>query len=74
MAAQRSLFEIIQCTFQNNSLKNMEKIFAISLLVSGIIRDCVFLNQTGETDGFFILVENAVFNIIFKVSLNYYIL
>ena len=48
----------------------MEKMFAVSLLVSGIIRDCVFLNQTGENDGFFMLVENAVLSVIFQVSLN----
>ena len=52
----------------DNKLKNDAKIFSISLLATGKIRDCLFLNQTGENDGFFLLVENALLEINIQVN------
>jgi len=69
IASQRCTFEISQTIFKDNQFKANAKMFLISLLASGVIRDCSFVNQTGEADGFLLNVFNTLLTLFFEVIL-----
>ena len=59
-ASQRCTFEVSQNIFSNSELKGEAKLFSISLLGKGFISNCLFLNISGEEDGFFVTIFNTL--------------
>ena len=68
-ASERVIFDIIGSIFKNNILVGDAVTFSISLLASGSITNCFFLNQSGVVDGHLLLLFNTLETINFEVNL-----
>ena len=67
-ASQRCTFEIFQTVFSENVFELDSKAFTLSLLASGFITQCSFINQIGYSNGFLVTIFNTLSTITFDVN------
>lgn len=64
---ERATFEILSNMIFGNNFRKNSKLFIIKKMSTGSIKNCLIMNQKGESDGYILTIDNSLIELVFKV-------